>query len=301
MKTFITLTIAKLALYAAVAGILISCDKNGDKADAYGNFEANAVIVSAQQPGIILWLNAEEGQTLNTGQVVGTVDTIPLMLQRKQALAQKQLILSKYAGIESGIAVQKQQQENVNTEIARVKRLLAGGAATGKQLDDAEAGLAIIEKQILSTKTQYSLVQAELATANANIDAINDQINRCHISNPLQGTVLQKYAEGGEMVAPGKPLYKIAPLDTLELKAYISGTQLPQVAIGDTVAVFTDEQSGTMDTVQGTVSWIASEAEFTPKIIQTREERVNLVYAVKIRVPNAHGTFKIGMPAEIRF
>jgi len=293
VKTIIHIVLASI--------ILLSCGRNDEKSDAYGNFEATEIMVSSQQNGVLVSFAVEEGMHLAKGTTVGVVDTMQIYLKRKQALAQKQLVLSKYTGIESGVDVQKQQKVNLSTELDRVKKLLAGGAATEKQLDDIEANLSLIEKQIRSTKTQFSMVQAELGTINANIESINDLLDRCKIINPISGTVTQKFVEQGEIVAMGKALYKIAPLDTLELKAYISGSQLDDIAIGDTVSVITDKNADENRMSSGRVSWISSQAEFTPKIIQTKEERVNLVYAIKIKVPNTSGVYKIGMPAEVMF
>lgn len=283
----------------SISALLLSCKGETKDADAYGNFEAIEITVSAQQSGTLLNFSLDEGSKLPKGKIVGYSDTVPLSLKRDQALAQKQMILSKYANIESSIEVQKQQEENLKHDIDRVKKLLEGGAATQKQLDDAEAALSVIEKQIKSGNTQFSLVSAELSSTNANIESVNDMISKCYITNPVDGIVLQKYTEEGEMVIPGKSLYKIANLDTLTLKAYISGAQLSQIAIGDTVKVRCDKNNKETAEYKGTVSFIASEAEFTPKIIQTKEERVNLVYAVKILVANPDGALKIGMPAEV--
>ncbi|MBK8806571.1 MAG: efflux RND transporter periplasmic adaptor subunit [Bacteroidales bacterium] len=283
-----------------VAGLVFtSCSNSEKKSDAYGNFEATEVLISAQQTGILENYTATEGKKLKKGEVVGLTDTLQLYLKRKQYLAQKQVILAKYSGVDKGIDVQVQQKANTHTEMNRVKRLLEGGAATAKQLDDIEAALSLIEKQIISTQTQYSVIQAELTGINVNIETVNDQISRCEIVNPLEGTVLQSYVEQGELVTMGKPLYKIADLSVLQLKVYVSGAQLSQVALGDTVTVLTDKNKDEYNQTKGVVTWIASEAEFTPKIIQTKEERVNLVYAMKVNVPNTDGIYKIGMPAEV--
>lgn len=290
-----------LVYIIAIGLFAVSCKQSQNESDAFGNFEATEVLVSSQQNGILENYTATEGMKLKKGEIVGITDTVQIYLKKKQLLSQKQLVLAKYSGIDKGIDVQIQQKENMNSELARVKRLLEGGAATEKQLDDVENALALVEKQIVSTQTQYSMAQAELSGINVNIESVNDQLNRCKIINPIDGIVIQNFVEKGELVITGKSLYKIANLDTLEIKAYISGAQLSQIAIGDVVTVLTDKNVDENSESTGIVTWIASEAEFTPKLIQTKEERVNLVYAIKVKVANKDGKYKIGMPGEIIF
>jgi HlyD family secretion protein len=182
----------------------------------------------------------------------------------------------------------------------RVDKLYQAGAATKKQLDDMDGNIDLIKKQILSIESQNAAVAGELGSISRQIDQAEVQLGRCHITNPVRGTVLRKYAEPGELAQAGKPLYKIADLTHLYLRVYVSGSLLPSVKIGDTADIFYDLDETSDQKTEGVISWVSSSAEFTPKIIQTKEERVNLVYAVKIRVPN-DGRLKIGMPGEARF
>jgi len=290
MKNFLIIPV--LLLIVACAG------KKGDS-DAYGTFEATELTVSAEVPGKILQLNAEEGQILKAGEAAGLIDTIDWVLKKEQLEAQKGIIASKYPGVASQIAVQQQQLKNLKVEQARFEKLYKDGAATKKQLDDINGSIDVVEKQILSVQTQNTSVGSELTALIRQIDQVNENLKRCTLINPTEGTVIDKYAEAGEMTATGKPLYKIADLKELYLRVFVSGAQLPSVKIGDKVDVIVDKNEDELSTLEGEISWISSSAEFTPKIIQTREERVNLVYAVKVRVKN-DGSLKIGMPGEIR-
>lgn len=277
--------------------ILGSCTGNGDKADGYGNFEATEITISAEANGKILFLDAEEGNVLAQNEVVGVIDTVQLSLKRDQLLASKNTIFSKSRNVLSQREVLKEQLKVAQNDKARVENLLQAKAATTKQLDDINGQINIIKEQIKSVETQNSPIINEIKSIEIQIRQIEDQINKSVIQNPVKGTVLVKYAEPNEITAFGKPLYKIANLEDMILRVYISENQLSTLKIGQEVSVKIDAGQE-MISYPGVVSWIAESAEFTPKIIQTKEERVNLVYAVKVKVRN-DGSLKIGMPAEM--
>tara|TARA_R100000935_G_C2842085_1_gene172140 strand:- start:41398 stop:42264 length:867 start_codon:yes stop_codon:yes gene_type:complete len=277
--------------------ILGSCTGNGDKADGYGNFEATEITISAEANGKILFLDAEEGNVLAQNEVVGVIDTVQLSLKRDQLLASKNTIFSKSRNVLSQREVLKEQLKVAQNDKARVENLLQAKAATAKQLDDINGQINIIKEQIKSVETQNSPIINEIKSIEIQIRQIEDQINKSVIQNPVKGTVLVKYAEPNEITAFGKPLYKIANLEDMILRVYISENQLSTLKIGQEVSVKIDAGQE-MISYPGVVSWIAESAEFTPKIIQTKEERVNLVYAVKVKVRNDE-SLKIGMPAEM--
>lgn len=279
---------------------LLACNSNDELSDAYGNFEVDDVVVSAEATGKLIDLNVEEGAELQEGLEVGLVDTTILFLKQKQMIAQQASVASKMENIRSQIDVQQQQRKNLLVDKARIENLLKDGAATQKQLDDINGKLDLIDSQIASIKTQFTSVKNELKVIQAQISEVAESIEKCHIKNPIHGTVLEKYAEANEVTAFGKPLYKIADMREMTLRVYVSGDLLPQIKIGQEVEVLIDSTGGEVHPMQGRVSWISDQAEFTPKIIQTKKERVNLVYAVKLRVKN-NGTLKIGMPAEVNF
>ncbi|HPI86902.1 MAG TPA: HlyD family efflux transporter periplasmic adaptor subunit [Bacteroidales bacterium] len=279
--------------------IMVSCNRN-EKSDAYGNFEASEVIVSSQSNGQIKYLNIEEGMQVNVGDTVAMTDTIDLSLKREQLVSQSKVILARLQNIDSQISVQEQQKKNLLVDRERVGNLLKDGAATQKQMDDISGNLDLISKQIRATAVQKESVRAELGTLEAQVRQVEESMNKCFIVSPLSGTVLVKFAEAGEITTPGKPVCKVANLETLELKVYISGDQLPYLRLGDNVDVMIDKDKSGFTNLTGRVSWISPKAEFTPKTIQTKKERVNLVYAAKVLVPN-DGSLKIGMPGEINF
>ena len=283
-----------------LAVVLSACSSNEDRSDAYGNFEVDDVIISAEANGKLMMLNIQEGQRLNNGKLVAAIDTTDLVLKRKQLKAQKTASASKLTNINSQIDVQEQQKSNLTVDKNRVEKMLKDGAATQKQLDDINGNLDLIDKQISSIKTQKSAILAELDAIDAQVDQVNASIEKCQIINPITGVVLDKYAEPGEITAFGKPIYKIANTDEMYLRVYVSGAQLPNIKLGQEVQVLIDKDTETDQILTGQVSWISETAEFTPKIIQTKEERVNLVYAVKIKVSN-DGRLKIGMPGEVNF
>ena len=287
----------KASLLILVTLAIISCNKNNDKADGYGNFEATEITVSSEATGKIEFLNVEEGTVIEPQTQVGLVDTLQLYLTKQQLIASKSTVSSKSANVLSQKSVLAEQLKTVQIEKNRIRNMYAENAATKRQVDEVEGRVKVIEAQIQSVSTQNAPIINDLKSIDVQIEKINDQIQKCKITNPIKGTVLTKYAEPGEITAFGKPLYKIADISEMTLRVFVSETQLPQLKIGQEVSVKIDGVEE-MKSYKGTISWIASQAEFTPKIIQTKEERVNLVYAVKVKVKN-DGSLKIGMPAEM--
>ena len=249
--------------------------------------------------GKILDFNVEEGQLLDSNQLIGFVDTTDLHLKKLQILDQKNATGSRREDLAAQIAVQEQSRENILIEKNRGIRLLKDGAATQKQLDDINSSLNMIEKQIASIKSQFRGIEDQIGSTEQQAAQVRESIKNACIVNPVKGTVLTKFAENNEVTSFGKPLYKIADLREMDLRVYVSGAQLPHVKIGDKVEVRIDKDETSNTKMEGIVSWISQTAEFTPKTIQTKEERVNLVYAVKVRVKN-DGSLKIGMPGEIK-
>ena len=306
----------KITLITALAALIACNHKNNF--DASGNFIADEVIVSAQQNGQLISYNVQEGQTLTEGQKVGQINTQVLQLQKQQVEATITTLKNKTlnpddqaALIRSQYEVQKAQLEQQQHELSRVKQLVAGGAATQKQLDDLTAAVSQLQKQLAVTQNQLKASLTNINTQNnsilsqevplqKNAETVQAQISQGEIINPITGTVLVNYALKGEIQTYGKPLYKIANTDTLTLKAYITGNQLPQVKLGQAVTVHTDAAEGEQHTYKGEITYIASKAEFTPKTIQTKDERANLVYAIKVKVKN-DGYIKIGMYGEVLF
>lgn len=292
--------------YSIIAFLLLltACQDNGDRADAYGNFEAREVMVSAESQGQISFLDITEGQEVQAGQLVGLIDTTALHLQRLQLKARIRALGSKTQSAKPQVEVLQKQKRNLQRELHRVEALLRDSAATPQQLDELQGKIEVVDQQIAAARAQTATlnqgVMAEVAPLQAQIAIIEEKIRQCSIVNPVRGTVLLKLAEPQEITAAGKPLYTVAPLHKLELRAYVGGTQLPHIKLGQEVEVLIDQDETSNRTLMGTISWISSEAEFTPKTIQTKEERVNLVYAIKVTVPN-DGSLKIGMPGEVNF
>ncbi len=281
--------------------ILISgCNNNDDKADAYGNFEVKDIIISSEIPGKILKFSIEEGQKVNKNQLVCLIDTSDLFLKKKIIIAQKEALASKFSGIIAQVNVLEEQKKVLEIEKKRIDNLLKDSAATQKQADDIKGKINILNKQIQQVKTQNNNLFSQLKVYDVQKESIDNQIQKSKIINPINGTILTKYAEENENTMPGKPLYKIADLSEMKLRAYISGNQLNKIKIGQKVKVFTDTEEDNMKEYEGIVTQISDEAEFTPKIIQTKEERINLVYSIIVKVKN-DGSLKIGMPGEMRF
>jgi HlyD family secretion protein len=280
--------------------IWTSCGNNDELSDAYGNFEAKDIIVSAETAGLVTDFSAKEGDLLKSGEKIGLIDTLQIYLQIMQIEAQKSATATQFNTLESQIKVQKVQIDNLNTEIARLKKLVEEGAAPQQKLDNLEQQKMVIEQNIESINTQKNSISAQLNVAEAQKEVLENQLRKCYLTNPLSGTVLKVYIRIGELAAPGKALYRLANLDEMDLKVFVSGAQLAQIKIGETAEVLIDAPENTTESLEGKIIWVSEQAEFTPKIIQTREERVNMVYAVKIAVKN-NGRLKIGMPAEVNF
>lgn len=276
---------------------LMSCTNNNGKADGYGNFEATEVTISAENNGKLLQFSIDEGMQLKKGDFLGYIDTIPLALNKEHLLVSKEVVASKSKGVLSQIAVLKSRLKTAKLNKTRIENLIKDNAGTQKQLDDINGEIDVIKQQIISIEIQNAPVVNELKSIDIQLKQLDDQIQKSKIINPINGTVLVKYTEPNEITAFGKPLYKIANLETMQLRVYISETQLSSIKIGQEVTVKIDGEDD-MKSYKGNISWVASEAEFTPKIIQTKEERVALVYAVKVDVKN-DGSLKIGMPAEM--
>ncbi len=279
---------------------ILSCTKNKDKADAYGTFETTETTVSSLANGKILWLNLEEGQVFDSGKLVGMIDTLDFSLKISQAREQQAATAARQDDLSAQIEIQEQNKANALVDKDRIENMLKDGAATTKQLDDVNATLRVIDKQIALIKSQFVSLRAQIATYDRQIAELKKSIEDAHIINPVKGTVLTKYAESGEVATFGKPLYKIADLSYLDLRVYVSGDQLAYIKPGQKVEVRYDKSVEHNFVTSGVVTWISETAEFTPKTIQTKEERVNLVYAVKVSVKN-DGSLKIGMPGEIKF
>ena len=286
-------------LYLSLLIIFGACSNNKAKSDAFGNFETDEVTVSSENSGKILMTAFIEGEKVNQGAIMAIIDTVNLVLQRNQLLAQKESVLAQKAGLYASIAVSDQQITNVQKDQARIKKMLADGAATPKQLDDIEGQIALTGKQKKAYAAQIEAIEKSAEAVDAQVAVLNDRITTSIVKAPITGIILEKYAETGELATPGKQLYKMANIDNLILRVYVSGPQLTLIQVGKQVKVMIDGSEGIKE-IAGTVEWIAPEAEFTPKIIQTREERVKLVYAAKVRVPN-DGSLKLGMPGEIKF
>ena len=290
-------TLFKILNITLVTLLLSSCNSNADLADGYGNFEAVETTISAESTGKLLKFAIEEGQTLKKDALIGYIDTIQLALRKEQLITSKIVMSSKSKGVLSQISVLKSQLKTAQVSKERTEKLIAANAGTQKQLDDINGKIDVINQQIISVEIQNAPIINELKSIDIQIKQVEDQIHKSIITNPLNGTVLVKYAEPNEITSFGKPLYKIADLSTVQLRVYITETQLAEIKIGQGVTVKIDTGE-TMKDFAGKIIWIASEAEFTPKIIQTKEERVNLVYALKIDVKN-DGSLKIGMPGEM--
>jgi len=287
-------------MFLAIPFIVAACGSDNNKSDAYGNFEATEVLVGAEVQGKILKFNIEEGQNLVKDQVVGTIDSLSTFLRKQQLIAQLEASMAKLTQVQSQIEVQEEQKKTLLKEQERSKKLVAAQAAPTKQLDDINNQLDLINKQIISTRVQNQAISGEIKAMKFQADQAQDQLTKSVIRNPINGTILEKYIESGEIAIPGKNLYKIADLSVMKLRVYISGTQLPNIKIGQKVSVLIDKTSNENRKLEGTISWISQQTEFTPKIIQTKEERVNMVYAIKVNVQN-DGSLKIGIPGEVKF
>ncbi len=321
----------KITLLSIALMALASCNNGKAKYDASGTFEADEIIVSAEATGKILQLNFEEGDTLAKDATVGSIDVLGLELQKSQIEASLQAIGQKTNDAEPQVAILNAQRKTQQAQIEvlqqqidvaekeriRLTKLVKADAATPKQLDDAIGQIAVLQKQLNTAKEQMGVLEQQIASTRASVniqnrgilsekpgiqkrvEQVNDQIARGQIKNPAAGIVLTKYAMAGEFATMGKPLYKVADVSEMTLRAYITGAQLSSVKTGQNVKVLVDDGPDKLKALPGTVTWISNKAEFTPKTIQTKDERANLVYAVKIKVKN-DGTLKIGMYGEVQ-
>lgn len=285
------------------AALLTACGNNNGDYDASGIFETTEVIVSARGTGEIMSLNIEEGQTVKTGQSLGQLDTMQLVLKKQQLHAGKDAATSRKLDIARQVASLRQQIANLQSEQARFKALLKDGAATQKQVDDIGYQIATLQKQLAATNEQVSTanrsIDGQSAGFKAQIGQVDDMMRQAVITSPINGVILSKYAEAGEFAVPGRALFKVADVSDMKLRAYVTADLLTGLKIGQKVKVYADQGANGRKEYEGTVSWISSEAEFTPKTIQTRDERSNLVYAIKITVRN-DGLIKRGMYGDVK-
>jgi len=278
--------------------ILTACNR-GSKPDAYGTFEANEVVVSSETSGQLLTFTPVEGVQLTKGAVVGIVDTSQLSLEKRQLTAQKEATGSRATEVSRQMTVLEIQRTIARRNYERTRRLFDEKAATAQQLDQAERDYRVLGAQIEALRAQRQSVAREVSSGDARVAQISDRLGKSRIENPERGTVLATFTRAGEVVQPGQPLYRIANLDTLTLRAYVAETQLHSLRLGGQVQVNIDTGNGKTTALPGTVAWISAKAEFTPTPVQTRDERADLVYAVKVRVPNQGGLLKIGMPGDL--
>ncbi len=293
-----------LALIIISTGLLSTgCNGNKNKFDASGTFESEEYIVSSEANGKLIKLEIEEGQLLKEKTLVGIIDTTQLYLKKKQLEGNIEALLSKQPDVAVQLGAIQEQINNTKKEITRIGNLVKSNAATTKQLDDLNSQLDYLTKQHNALKSSLTItttgIQKEVLPLKAQIEQINDQLAKSYIINPVNGTVLTKYAKFSEITAAGKALYRIADVSVMTLRAYITGDQLATVKLNQKIKVFVDKGNSEQKELEGEIYWISSKAEFTPKTIQTKDERANLVYAVKIRVPN-DGFLKIGMYGEIK-
>lgn len=292
----------KIAVYSALTLLLASCGSKNDF-DATGTFEATEVVVSAESTGRILYFDIEEGDTLSAGRQVGAIDTVQLYLQKLQLERQRASIHSNRPDIAKQASALRSQIEQQERERSRVENLLNDGAATAKQLDDINASIRVLNGQLdallSNLENSTSSIDQNASAVDLQIAQIEDRLAKCRIVSPIDGVVLVKYSEAGELAAAGRPLMKVADMDRLYLRAYFTSAQLADVKVGQEVTVVADYGNDKQHEYSGRITWIASESEFTPKTIQTRDTRANLVYAVKIAVEN-DGLLKIGLYGEVR-
>jgi len=288
------------SLILILALVLAGCNNKADKADAYGNFEATEVIVSSETSGKILKFDVTEGSEIDKGSEITLVDTTLFHLQKAEINAGMTGVRTRISTINAQNDILNQQIDNLYVNIKRIENMLKDDAATKKQYDDLTGQVAVLQKQVAANNTQKASIAAELSVYESKKATLNEQVTRSIVKSPIKGTIIEKYSEAGEMTAAGKPLVKIADLSLMKLKVYVSGAQLGDIRIGQNCTVRVDDGKKGYKSFTGLISHISGKAEFTPKIIQTKEERVTLVYAVTIDVKN-DGTMKSGMPGEAIF
>ena len=290
--------------FILAAAFLIGCSNGNGDFDATGTFESEEIIVSSEATGKLIKFDIEEGYEIKQNQIVGIVDTTQLHLKKKQLLSSITAVLSKQPDISAQLAALQQQIETAEIEKKRIENLVKLDAATTKQLDDINSQLEVLNKQYTAAKSSLTItkqgLQSETLPLIAQVEQIEDQIKKSYITNPIDGTVLTRYAKLDEITSNGKALYKIADLSGMTLRAYVDGDQLGQIKLGQKVKVYIDKGEGDQKEMSGEIYWVSSKAEFTPKTIQTKDERANLVYAIKVKVMN-DGYLKIGMYGEVKF
>lgn len=292
-------------IYILTCILLASCNSNKFEHDASGTFEATEVIVSSEASGKIESFNLMEGDILQKGQYVGYIDSTQTYLKKLQLLASHKSVTVSRPSLNLQIAATREQIAKAEREKHRVENLFAAGAATQKQVDDADSQLRVLQKTLQAQTNSISIsvnsLDEQASSVDIQIAQIEDMLTKCKITSPISGTVLNKYSEEGEVTSPGKPLFKIADTQNLYLRAYIVSEQLGNVKIGQNVIIFINQSGGTQKSYNGRVTWISDKAEFTPKTIQTKDERQNLVYAIKVAVTNTDGLIKIGMYGDLDF
>jgi len=291
----------KILILLLLASLITSCKNDEKQSDAFGNFEADKTFISAEAMGKILEFRIEEGDIIKKDEIIGQIDTLDLYYKKLQLKSQIEAVAANFIEINSQLEVQKQQLENIEIQKNRTAKLHKEKAATQQQLDNINGQYNIAEKQIVAIESKRNALNKQIEAMRNQLKEIELNISKCTIVNPVTGSILNKLAMKGEMAMPGKPLYSLADLTYLNLKAYISGSQLSKIKLGENINVLIDGPDNSLLEKEGKLIWISSSSEFTPKTIQTREERVNLVYAIKVRVENADGSLKIGMPGELVF
>lgn len=291
--------VGRMTGLAAMSGMMIACASNHEAPDAYGHIEATAITISAETAGVVLEVGPEEGEEVEAGAVLALIDTTAIRLNQSQLQAQLDAVNARLRSVDAQESVLNEQLANLEREMTRIGTLREGGAATEKQVDDLQGQYRVLNRQIEALNPQRAAIRSEAAAIRAQLAVNRDQVSRSRITAPIDATILNRYVEPGEFVAVGKPVYQLADLRTVTMRAYLSGDQLPLVLLGQEVVVMADAGQGVLRDYAGTIARIADRAEFTPRNLQTREDRVNFVYAVEIRVSN-DGSLKIGMPAEMR-
>lgn len=295
---------AKWALLIVICSLFVGCSGSKSDFEASGTFEAEGTIISAEATGVIRQFDVEEGQELTAGQIIGYIDSTQLYLKKRQLESQIRALQGRKPNIAVQLSALQAQLQTAQTERTRLEKLVAGDAATQKQLDDVNAQIEVLKKQINAQQSSLKIssdgISDDVATLQVQIEQLEDQLAKHRLTAPQNGTVLAKIAKVNELTTVGKPLYKIADLQNITFRAFVTSAQLTQLKIGQNVRVFADFGEKKRREYKGTISWISDKSEFTPKTIQTQDERANLVYAVKITVKN-DGYLKIGMYGEVNF
>ena len=291
-------------IYAMGLVILASCGNKEKDYDATGTFEATEITISTEQNGALITFDVNEGDMIVQGKEVGLIDTTQIWLKIQQAAATKEVFQSQKPDMEKQIATTRQQLAKARQEQQRYQELVNDGAAPSKMLDDATNQVAVLQKQldaqVSSLNNNTNTLNKQMAATDVQVSQLIDQLQKCHITTPIKGTVLEKYVEKGEFVTVGKPLFKMADTEQMFIRAYVTSLQLKDIKVGQKAKVFADYGDGQKKEYEGTVSWISSRSEFTPKTILTDDERADLVYALKVAIKN-DGYVKIGMYGEVKF